>query len=283
MLRRGAFARLSLLGLTLVVLAIVFSSLSEGSTPKKLPVPEPPLPLPKGIDIPVYKPGPMPLHRGEQLVYRASWIGIPAAEARITVHGDDKDPCMWTGEVWIRTNEVVDLLFKMRDYLREDFSPTSLAPRGVYIVQHENRRSYEYQINFDRSAGVVRMVRHNRKGSDAHRFKADNPWGPLSGAIMALSQPIEVGRKLTFDVFVGRNRYVIAFEVAGGERLHTALGDLDAMRVVTSLVYLSDEDARKKARETTVWISADGRHLPLRIEAAAFIGKLRADLVQDRW
>lgn len=222
----------------------------------------------------------MPFHPGEQLVYRASWIGIPAADAKVVLRGDGSDPEMWSGEAWIRTNRLIDLLFKMRDYMREDFSRASLAPRDIYIDQRENRRDDQYQVSFDREADVVTIVKRGKKGRDTRRFKSDNPWGPISGAVMALSQPLKVGQRLTFDVFGGRNRYVISFEVARRERLRTPLGEFDALRVVPSVIYLSNNDVRQTARETTVWVSADNRHLPLRVEATAFIGKIRIDLTQ---
>ena len=257
-----------------------FPSIVAGAPAKKPSRVEAPLPLPDGLKIPVYAPGPMPFYQHQQLVYRVSWIGIPAAEAKIRLNGNGKDPALWSGEAWIQTNRAVDLLFKMRDYMREDFQHASFIPRAIYISQRENQRENEYLLSFDRSKALVTTIKRNKRGSDTRRFAADNPWGPISGAIMALSQPLKVGQKLIFDVFSARNRYVISFEVARRQRLSTALGDMDALRIVPRLVYLSDEDGRKKARETTVWVSADRRHIPLRIEAAAFIGKLRIDLVE---
>ena len=236
--------------------------------------------LPGGLVIPSYAAGPMPLRPGEQLVFRASWLGIPAAEAWIEVSGDEQDPRMWKGEVWVRTSPGVDLLYKLRDYLHEEFSRASLAPRAVYIKQSENRRNSEYQLSFDRSARLVTAVKRNKRGSATSRFAADNPFGPVSGAIMALSQPLTAGQKLRFDVFSARSRYVIDFTVAGRERISTALGDFDALRIVPAIAYMSDTGQRKTTRATMLWVSADRRHLPLRIETTAFVGKLRADLIQ---
>ena len=241
---------------------------------------DPPAPLPQGLVIPSYAAGPMPLHPGEQLVFRASWIGIPAAEARILVSGDEQDPRLWKGEVWVRTSPGVDLLYKLRDYLHEEFSRASMAPRALYIKQSENQRNSEYRLSFDRSARVVTAVKRNKRGSATSRFASDNPFGPVSGAIMALSQPLRVGQKLRFDVFTARSRYVIDFTVAGRERISTPLGDFDALRVIPAIAYMSDESAHPHPRRTTLWISADKRHLPLRIETTAFVGKLRAELIQ---
>ena len=58
------------------------------------------------------------------------------------------------------------------------------------------------------------------------------------------------------------------------------VGSYDALKVSPGIVYLSDGKLRRQARETTLWISADKGHLPLRIEAATYVGTIRADLVQ---
>lgn len=44
--------------------------------------------------------------------------------------------------------------------------------------------------------------------------------------------------------------------------------------------YVSDGELRSEAHGTVLWISADQRHLPLRIEAQVYIGYVRADLIK---
>jgi Protein of unknown function (DUF3108) len=246
------------------------------STPTVVPTP---LALPNTIDVPDYKPGAFPFHDNEELIYQASWLGIPAADARILVHHNG--PAIWRGEAWIKTNKLVDILFKMRDYLREDFGADGLAPREMVITQHENRQNNLYRVTFDPAEHMVTMVKRNRRGHiEKRRFHAHNPCFPFSGSMLALSQSLNVGDRYTFDVFGGSNRYVIDFSVARRERISTPLGQIDALRVVPRVLYLANNDERKTAREVTVWISADQRRLPLRIEASAFIGKLRIDLLR---
>jgi len=70
----------------------------------------------------------MPFHPGQQLIYQGSWIGIPAAGGKVVLHGDAGDPALLSAEIWINTNRLTDKLYKMRDYLREDFSAGSLKP-----------------------------------------------------------------------------------------------------------------------------------------------------------
>ena len=232
------------------------------------------------VRIPSYTPVRIPFRPGQSLTYRVSWAGIPAAGAIIGMRQNPDNPELWTGEVHVATNKLVNLVYRMRDYVRENFARASLAPRDVYIKQSENRRGDEYIINFDHRTGVVDMLKRNRRRSETVKFRSPNPAGPISGPLMALSQPLVVGSTLVFDIFVGHNRYVIALKVERRERLRTALGDFDTLRITPTMLYLSDNRVRTKAREVTVWVSDDQRHLPLRVQAEAFIGHITADLVR---
>jgi phage anti-repressor protein len=245
------------------------------------PTPTPtPIALPAGIQVPTYAAGPFPYHDGDTLVYQASWLGIPAATARIKLHKSPKDPNLWVAEAWIETNRFVDIFFRMRDYMRERFAATSLQTRDCYIRQQERKTLNEYDVSFDRAKRLVTMVKRNHKGLETREFIASDPWGPISGAMMALTQPLEPGRRYVFDVYTGNNRYVLDFKIDQRERVRVPLGDFDAYRITPGIVYLSNSKLMSQARETRVWVSADKPHVPLRLEAAAFIGYVRADLIE---
>jgi hypothetical protein len=254
---------------------------ANGKTHGRKPAGAPtPLALPADVKVPTYTPGFFPFHDGERLVYEASWLGIPAARGWFELHRNKKDPSLWNIEAWIETNKVVDLVFRMRDYMRERVAVDSLKAHDIYQVQHENQRANEYTITFDDKSNLVVSTQKNHKGTESHEFISSDPFGPISGAMMALSQDLTPGRRLLFDVFSGTNRYVFDFNVESKERVVVPVGSYDALKVSPGIVYLSNGKLRTQARETTVWISADRRHLPLRMEAATFIGTVRADLVQ---
>jgi hypothetical protein len=239
-----------------------------------------PLMLPEDVRVPIYEPGPTPLRPGERLVYRISWIGIPAATATVTLNADGPDSRQWTAQGWITTERPIDLLFRMRDYVREDFDQTSYDPHDVFIRQDEKRRLSVYTATFDSGSHVVTAIKRHRDQSEIHRFGGGNAFGPFSAAALALTQRFEVGRRLVFDVFGGANRYVFSFDIDGQEKLRTALGDFDTFRVIPSVLYASNPQYFKQARRVVLWISADPRRLPLRLEASTFIGTVRADLIR---
>jgi hypothetical protein len=268
-----------------MLLCAVVSPLSAQAVPahRHKPKAKPtPSALPSEIKsrVPVYSPGPMPFHDGEQFVFEASWIGIPAASARVKLHSNRKDPSTWVAEAWVQTSPLADLFFKMRDYVKEDIGKEDLAPRMMYIAQRENRRIDDYFVAFDRPADRVTITKKNARGSSSREFIADNGWGMISGGIMALSQPLAVGKTYNFDVFSGTERYVFSFDVTEREHVRVPLGEFDAWRIVPDVLYWSDGNLKGEGHDTVMWISADSRHLPLRIQSATFIGYVIADLIE---
>lgn len=237
-------------------------------------------PLPKGVSVPRYSPGPMPYHPGQELIYQASWIGIPAAGGKVVLNASHGDPALLIAEIWVNTNRLTDKLYRMRDYLREDFSASSLKPNEMNIRQNEGRRHDTFNVTFDHRDHVVTLVKHGPRGQQIRKFLSYNPSGPVSGAMMALSQPLEAGDSLSFDAFSGTTRYVFELKVIKRERIGTPLGEFDAFRIVPSVTYLSDGKINDEVHETTLWVSADARRLPLRVESAVFIGSIRIDLVK---
>jgi hypothetical protein len=281
--------RLSILSLAfLTFLMLGLASLSRpdpGVDPirlKRAPTSTPsPKALPDGVaEPPTYKIISPAFHDGQKLVFQASWAGIPVATARVELHRKKKDSSRWSAEAWVETNQFADLLFKMRDYMSEDLDHESLVSRKMYIRQSENKRLNDFKADFDRSAGLVTLTKHNRKGDQVKRFLSTNPWGPLSGAMMALSLPMTPGQNYALDVFTGSTRYVFNFKVGGREKITTALGTFDAYRLVPGVDYESDGKLSQSATGIVIWVSADDRRLPLRAESQAFIGKVQADLVQ---
>ncbi len=168
----------------------------------------------------------------------------------------------------------------MRDHLRENVAADTLHSGWIHVDQHENSRLDTYDVTFDRPAQMATVKKTSKHGVQTKQFIASDPFGPLSGSMMALSLDLTPGKTYAFDVFGGSQRYVFSFDVQARERIHTVLGDFDALRIVPDVWYVSDGQLRSQAHGTMLWVSADKRHLPLRIQSQAFIGAVYADLIK---
>ena len=239
-----------------------------------------PVALPANVIVPRYAQGVAPFRDGETLIYDASWEGIAAARARVIIVHNRKHPDWWTGQMWIATSPLADRLYRMRDYFREDFAFESWVPNDIQILQHEKSRQDQWRATFDQQHKLITAIKTNKQGRTWMRRFSGAPWGPFSGAMMALSQPLKIGQTYTFDVFSGGNRYVFAFDVQGRDQITTALGTFNTLRIEPSVVWLSEGSFRSQATTMTIWVTDDQKHLPIRIESAVFIGSVRADLTQ---
>ena len=61
---------------------------------------------------------------------------------------------------------------------------------------------------------------------------------------------------------------------------YTALGTFDTLKIEPWVLWLSEGSFRSQSRETTVWVTDDARHLPVRISSEVFFGSVYADLIQ---
>jgi hypothetical protein len=259
----------------ILVLTLALGGLASGD-------PQPDTALPDGIQTPAYTPGRIPFHPGQRLFYTVSWEQLPVAFAKISLHTDPKSARVWVGEALVSTNRLVDVLYRMRSYLRDDFAAQTLDSDDVFIRHNENGKLTEYLVNFDRTEGIVETTRRRHDGTEVKRFTASHPLGPIGGCLLALSQRFKVGDAMTLDIFAATERYVIQFKVARRERIHIGADDVDTFRVIPTVLYVSNLKNHYKVRQAVVWVSADSRHVPLRIEADTFVGRINIDLVQPK-
>ncbi len=236
--------------------------------------------LPPGIQTPAYTPGRVPFAPGQQLFYQVTWQQLPVAFARVWLRRDPQRNQEWLGEASVATNKLVDVFYRMRAYLREELPPQSLASDGVFIRHNENGRQTEYSVSFDRADGIVETTRRKHDHTEVKRFLASHPLGPIGASLLAISQPVEVGGSMTLDVFAATERYVVRLKVARREQIRLGADDIEAFRIIPSILYVSNPKNHYKVRQALVWISADQRHVPLRIEADTFVGRIYIDLVK---
>ena len=171
----------------------------------------------------------------------------------------------------------------MRDYMKESMAADTLHSSGIYIVQHEKSRLNYYDVTIDRPAQMVTMTKKNHKGTQSKEFISSDPWGPISGAMMALTQDFAPGKTYAFDVFSGSQRYVFAFVVDKREKIHLDLGDFDAWKIVPDVWYVSDGAAAQRGAQHRV-VDLRRRAPSAAADPGAGIHRLRArGLDQHRW
>jgi len=98
----------------------------------------------------------------------------------------------------------------------------------------------------------------------------------VAGATFALrNRALEVGQEYTYPVFTGSKSFLMKARVEAKETLATSKGQQEVYRL---RVYTEFSGNLASKRDLVAWLTADARHLPVRLEADLSLGSLVAEL-----
>lgn len=236
--------------------------------------------------IPAYQPKFYPFEAGEKAVYRASWNGlVSVATAEIFTTPkvvDGKN--VYEVRIEARTTKFLDLIWKMRDTIRSTFAADDLEPVHFRFNQRENSRIIDTEARYD--AGAKQWVVHRQqvgKRTKKYQFDSDNTLDPITAVYMARSVDYQVGDRLLFNVFGGRYRYRLELFVDRKEPVTLASGQtIEAYKILPRVTNLMKKGYARRLNDAVVWISADERRVPIKLQSKITFGSVYLELLQDR-
>ncbi len=227
--------------------------------------------------------GPVPPPPDLVARYVFGWSGIEAAEAEVTLRRGAGGAFL--GTVKGGTKGMARTLYKLdADYRTEVAGPDFLS-RDFTLT--ERYRTYRVDEKADFRPGGVRAWRESTK-KNAKPPKWKNFYVPglrdLAGAVLlARSQPLEKGDRLTLAVFPGDWMYLARLKVERREKLRWRGEDKPAIRVALEIDRINKDyslSPHKKFQHGTIWVSDDEWRIPLRIEVKVFVGHVFAELAE---
>jgi hypothetical protein len=215
--------------------------------------------------------------------YVFGWEGLSAAAADVRLQrGTDN---IWTGRVRGGTTGAARSLWRLDADYETRISGNDWRSLGATLT--ENYRRYRVIEKMEFPAGGVRSwCESTRKGAEAPKWKNFYVSGirDMAGALMlARSQPLKNGDRLSLTVFPGDWMYLVRAKVEGREKLRWRGQQRDVIRLSLSIDRINDNyslSPHKKFQSGTVWVSDDELRLPLRVEVKVFVGHVFAELVE---
>ena len=216
--------------------------------------------------------------------YRFGWEGVaaggaavrigegPAGEKTIAASGG---PNAWVAKLW-----------KYHADYNGESGPSGETPSWFHMMEFVRKGEILSEAYCSENAVIFR-----------HRLTTEvKPWSaaPLPGVrdlfsamLFVRSQPLRVGDRLRLCVFPDESPYLVDLTVAGRENLTVLGGSVPALRFsirIDSIELWGAGRGRlaphKKFHSGRIWISDDGRRIPLRAEVDIFIGSVFAELVK---
>jgi hypothetical protein len=224
----------------------------------------------------------VPFKAGETLGYDVSWSTfLTAGTATVSVR--EKRPS-FASVAWYIVAEgqptpLVSRLYTV--YYKADTlldAYTLLTQRASVFSQEGGRRRMK-ATRFDQVAHTARF-----EVTTATVVTRDFPVPPdaqdaLSAIYVIRSLPLRQGFTTTIPVVDGDDVYRVEVSVTGHESVTTPAGEFPAWRITPTVL---DDRSGTHAKGLVIWVSDDGRRLPLRMEAEMPFGRFVLTLREAR-
>ncbi|MGO9829998.1 MAG: DUF3108 domain-containing protein [Myxococcaceae bacterium] len=216
---------------------------------------------------------------GEQVLYRASYLGIPAGTVQVTV-GEQfaEEPGVWPILALARS-DVALFFYPIHDKIIIRWDAEHARTLGVEMWSEENHKRHHLKLSFDRSEPKASLLSQWEGKPTVQKDFAVEPGAvDVGGAIYALrSRALEPGMQFSLPVVTPSKQFVMHVVVESREQLQTPLGPRSTVRVRLGTEFSGNLTQK---RDFIIYFTDDETHLPVRLEADLALGSIIGEAVE---
>ena len=226
------------------------------------------------------RPAPAIFAPGEALHYTAILNDLPAGDAQIRLRKEQQDGReVYRVTAQAGSNEWIDYLIQLRGKAEGTFMTRDFTPLLFQAVYTYAERQRELGVRYDPASKSLLGNAQKRGRMKARTVPATGVYDPIAAFYFLRSNSLTPGASLQAEVFTGKERYRITAQVVRKENAVLTTGTRPAFRVHLATYSLDDSpNENLLPPETTVWVSTDATHIPLKLESFIPIGRLVVEL-----
>jgi hypothetical protein len=215
----------------------------------------------------------VPFAVGETLTYDIGWANyLTAGTATLAVR--EKRPSFGSVAYYVTAEgQPVSFVAKLYPlYYKVDtlLDAYSLLPQRASTYSDENGRQKMKTTLFDQAKrSATYEVRARTTTTQAIRLPPETH-DALSAIYAIRSLALQTGTRIDLPVVDSGEVMTVRVTVVGRESVRSALGDLDAWRVEPAILQAGEEPAAM--RKLAIWLTDDGRRLPVKMTAETAFG-----------
>jgi len=219
---------------------------------------------------------PSVLWKGERLVFKISWFGIPAGTAVVEASdaGYLQGKKMYGISAVTASNQFIDAFYPVRDGIYSFVFADTLASYKFMVHQEEGTYRSDKEIVFDYAK---RKATYTKNGDvsmhDIPAFVTDS----LSAYYYFRTKEMTVGKPITIDVFDDKQLWQVEIQILRKERISTPAGTFNTILIKPLLKF---EGIFQRKGDVYIWITDDSRKMPVRMKSKIVIGSIYADLIE---
>jgi Protein of unknown function (DUF3108) len=222
-------------------------------------------------------PTPSAFGPGERLTFAIRYLGLRAGTAVMTVR--DGEPLngrpTWRLQTLAWSEGAIGTFFTVDDRVDSLIDAETLLPYRMEFRKHEGKKTSRTEITFDHAAHTAAVVKDERRevvpipSGTQHAFSA---------LYFLRARPnVHVGDSVALNVHHEGRNYPVEARVEAAETIKGQWGAQPTYEVKVVMpfrgIWLNEGSMR-------VWVTADPRHVPLRIRAKMILGSIVAELIE---
>jgi hypothetical protein len=214
----------------------------------------------------------VPFRVGETLTYDVSWSDALAAGTAVATVKEKKPSFNSTAYYVVvegRPSPLLSAIYPV--YYKIDAlidSYTLLSQRGT-VYSEEGRRHRFRVIQFDRPGKRARFESQLDTTSTSELAVPPLTQDTLSAIYALRARSFKIGERVSVPVADNGMNYTVQIQVEATERVRTAIGEISAWRLSPSV---RDDSNQPVGRGLAIWLSDDGRRLPVQLRAELPVG-----------
>lgn len=224
----------------------------------------------------------LPFHGGEELTYVLEWMGIDVGRAVFRVDSDGRfaGKPSWHFHMEARTTSWADKVYRVRDVL--DAWADAAMQRAVHHTKIAREGSYhrDIQLTFDWKRLLV--IYQNQWRSYPAKALHTDTWDPLGLLYAFRMRAITAPGRTELSVSDGLKTIRAQVRVHGREFLDIGGKRIAAWRVEPQMQDVGGIFERSPGARMEIWVSDDGRHLPLKLRSAVIVGSFTGTLISAK-
>ncbi len=219
----------------------------------------------------------LPFSPGEELIYNVRWQQFPAGTCSVRVLPFTRvnNSPAFHFQLTARTSDFVDNLYKIRDVM-EGFVSRDFSGSLLYKKRSTGKRKKQVVVEFFREKNEV--VYSNFGGRRDPIQILEHTFDPAGSFFRMRMLDFGVGTSLTFPVTDGKQCFYQTGDVVGREEITTPFGTFDTFVLVPSVTHFSGVFKKSRDPRVRVWISADEKKIPVRIQIQVMVGNIIFEL-----
>lgn len=222
---------------------------------------------------------PLPFAPGEKLTFQLRWGLVPAGITTLMVAPtEERDGVRVQHLVMIaETNNFVDMFYKVRDridsYTSDDVSYSLLYHNN----QREGHSRRDVVVNFDWDK--MQAVFSNFNEKNAPITIGPGTLDPLASFYYTRTLDLQPGQVYQRPLTDGKKAVMSQVRVLAEEEVTVPAGTFKTIRFEPDLSDAGGVFEKSKNARMTVWVTADRRHIPVKITSKVVVGHFTGELI----